>query len=93
MATHIKYIKKDAFSSEELANEMMSYVHVMNSVGQGEHTLCGMAFDGDGVGRYELGVDEVAFINTNDKITCPDCIKQIEFCKSIKASDYKKTTY
>ena len=84
MATHIKFISSSCFEDEERADEMMGYIHCMNSTFQGEHTLCGTAFDGDGFS------DELTFIEVKDKITCPDCIKQINFCKSIKASEIEK---
>jgi len=55
---------------------------------QSEFTLCGMAFEGIGGGAcFE---DGKAYETKQGKITCPKCIAQIEFCKSIKAKDIKK---
>lgn len=43
-----------------------------------DYTLCGRAMDG------ETGDEEMTL--TNRRITCPDCIEIIDFCKGIRAA-------
>lgn len=46
--------------------------------GQGDYTLCGEDHAGD---------DDREISYVEGKITCPNCIRIIKYCKSIKASD------
>jgi len=61
-----------------------NYVHVINEVfSGGEYTLCGDSFDYD---EDQAGVEHMkgGLVLTNKKISCPQCIRMIEYCKSIK---------
>ncbi len=61
----------------------MQYIHALNTAQtSGEFTICGTCVDGDG-----LSVD--TFKETDRKISCPECIKMIKFCKSISAKEIK----
>lgn len=47
-----------------------------------DHTLCGLTLDGD---TKTAG----SFLKTKEKVDCYDCIRIVEFGKSIKNSEYK----
>ena len=49
-----------------------------------DRTLCGIAEEGDDV--FSLSLENAEFLE--GKITCPDCIKIIKYCKSISSKDY-----
>jgi hypothetical protein len=83
MSIHIRFINEKAFSDKDNADIQMRYVHALNTAQtSGEFTICGTCVDGDG-----LGVEPSKI--TDEKISCPECIKMIKFCKSIKAKEIK----
>ncbi len=50
--------------------------------GVNNRTLCNLEIDGD----ESIGIKKGKYVKT--KITCPDCIYIIRFCKSIKEIEY-----
>jgi hypothetical protein len=60
-------------------------------VGQGDYALCGHDLAGDSIfddrGGYKCATP------TDDKVTCVACIEIVEYCKTIKTTEYtsKKT--
>lgn len=52
-------------------------------VGQKDYALCGQDLAGDS----KLGYTESQ--NTKEKVTCRDCIEIVEYCRSIKRSEYR----
>jgi len=84
MSTHIEFFNAQAFSDKDNAECQMKYVHALNTVQtSGEFTICGTCFDGDGLSTS-------ACRTTNKKISCPECIKMINFCKSITMKEIEK---
>ena len=55
-----------------------NYVHVLNEPLCDGFTLCAISIIDDFDGS------NVDMIETNEKISCPDCTKLIKFCKSIR---------
>lgn len=49
-----------------------------------EYTLCGLDIMGDS----HLGIEPAVI--TTEKVNCKQCIDIVEFCKSIKSSEWKK---
>ena len=83
MSIHIKFTKTEAFNDSDVAEHQMKYIHALNTAQtSGEFTICGTCIDGDG-----LAVEPSKI--TDEKISCPECIKMIKFCKSIKAKEIK----
>ena len=83
MSIHIKFTKTEAFHDNDVAEHQMKYIHVLNTAQtSGEFTICGTCVDGDG-----LTVEPSKI--TDEKISCPECIKMINFSKSIKAKEIK----
>ena len=81
MSIHIKFIDEKAFYDKDNAYAQMRYIHALNTAQtSGEFTICGTCVDGDG-----LSVESC--VTTDEKISCPKCIKMIKFCKSIKVSE------
>ena len=49
------------------------------------YTLCGLETGGDGGLRFEKAV------NVKSKVNCPHCIRIVEFCQSIKKTEFVGT--
>lgn len=75
-----KFVDKTAFTDEEYALEIMQYIHSVNKIQSGgEFTICGICFDGDGNSTRATQ----SVLKSNENVTCPDCIRFINFCKKI----------
>ena len=64
--------------SESHDEDILKKTHLVNGL-SGDFTVCGVAYVGE----------EFSFEFTDKKITCPDCIKVIQYYKSIKSTEYK----
>lgn len=71
--------QKQVFSSGK------SLVH-FTGTGQTDYALCGQDLAGDSID--DRGVYEAA-LPTDEKVNCADCIRIVEYCKSIKETDYE----
>ena len=70
---HIQYIDDDPVFTGDADQETRSHIHYE---GEGEYTLCGMAW-GDQPARV-----------TTEKVNCPRCIRIVIACKAVKASEF-----
>ncbi len=50
----------------------------------GEFTLCGLAYEGVDIERFDISQD---FKETKKKITCERCIAIIKMCKAVKSTE------
>lgn len=52
--------------------------------GAQDYTLCGL----ETIGDTAIGIQQG--IPTNKRVTCPECIRRVRFCKSIKSREMKE---
>lgn len=59
------------------------FTHGINPLNS-EYTLCGCAFDGS------IGETGQSLIETKRRISCPNCIRVIDQCKTVKLSEIRR---
>lgn len=75
---NIKFIGDGEYFQE--FPDQISYVHFDGPLS--DYTLCGWTLDGD---TGTMG----SYISTDELISCPNCIKVIKHCKSLKYKEGK----
>lgn len=88
MATHYKFIIKEEGKLSKDDEEQLKYIHCQNFFGTPDAMLCGKVFEGDCEFKSINGGGSLQVVQTDEKITCPDCISIIQKCKSAKASEF-----
>ena len=59
----------------------MAQKHAHNPAGDGEFTMCGLAFDAHSVGDHE---NEIVFAGADESVTCQECRRVVLEVRKIK---------